>query len=191
MRSISRLYDRFEDGAAAVEALVDAGFDRASISLISPHSPQSLGFDQMDEMPLEQDPEKMAAGAALGVTVGAAVGGATGLLMGLGLLVIPGVGPALAVGPLASALTGVGLGGATGGITGALARGGVPPLESNEYSHALRRGETLLFLQVPDDRQREAGLVLDSYDPIPQGSERARRLEGGHERRTGRVDRRG
>jgi hypothetical protein len=180
MKSISRLYDRLEDASAAVEALVEAGFEAASISLISPRSSQSLGLDTMDEMPLADDREKMASGAAMGVTVGAALGGATGLLMGLGLLVIPGVGPALAMGPLASALAGAGLGGATGGAAGALARSGVPPIDSNEYSHALRQGDTLLFLQVADDRVNEAGRIVDMYRPIPMDDPRVERLEGGH-----------
>lgn len=180
MGLVSRLYDRLEDANAAAEALIDAGFDRESISLISPHSSQSLGLDSMDEMALPDNPEKMASGAALGVTAGAALGGAAGLLMGLGLLVIPGVGPALAVGPLASLIAGAGLGGATGGVAGALARAGVPPLDSNEYSHALRRGNTLLFVEVPNDMTDEAGRVLDRYGPIAMDSERSERLEGGH-----------
>jgi hypothetical protein len=180
MKAISRLYDRLEDASAAAEALVAAGFDRAALSLISPHSPQSLGLDAMDEMPLEEDPEMMASGAAIGVTAGAALGGATGLLMGLGLLLIPGVGPAQAIGPLAAALAGAGLGGATGGVAGALARSGVPPIDSNEYSHALRRGDTLLFVEVPDDRLEEAGRIVDGYAPIPMDSLRSELLEGGH-----------
>ncbi|MEX2541723.1 MAG: hypothetical protein WD314_07935 [Trueperaceae bacterium] len=180
MKSVSRLFERLEDASDATEALVAAGFDRAAISLIAPHSSQSLGFDTMDEMPLADDPEKMSSGAALGVTAGAALGGATGLLMGLGLLVIPGIGPALAVGPLASALAGAGLGGATGGVAGALARSGIPPLDSNEYSHALRRGETLLFLYVPDDRVADAGRILDGHGPIAMDNTRDELLEGGH-----------
>ncbi|MEX2536031.1 MAG: hypothetical protein WD273_10600 [Trueperaceae bacterium] len=183
MRSISRLYERLEDATAAAEALILADFDQASVSLISPRSSQSLGFDSMDDMEVRDDPDGMAAGAAIGASVGAAVGGATGLLMGLGLLVIPGIGPALAIGPLASAIAGLSVGGATGGVTGALARGGVPPLDSNEYSLALRRGETLLFLQVPAERMIEAGTILDQHDPVRMANSRAELLEGGHERR--------
>jgi hypothetical protein len=183
MRSVSRLYEHLEDATAAGDALIDAGFDRASISLISPHSEQSLGFDSMDDMPVQDDPDGMAAGAAIGASVGAALGGTTGLLMGMGLLVIPGIGPAVAIGPLASAIAGLSLGGATGGVTGALSRVGVPPLDSNEYSLALRRGETLLFLQVPAERMIEAGTILDRHNPVRMANSRAELLEGGHERR--------
>lgn len=183
MRTVSRLYEHLEEAAAAAEALVEAGFQRASIGLISPRSSQSVGFDSMDDMAIQDDPDGMAAGAAIGASVGAALGGTTGLLMGLGLLVIPGIGPALAIGPLASAIAGLSLGGATGGVTGALARSGVPPLDSNEYSLALRRGETLLFLQVPVERTIEAGAILDRHNPVRMANSRAEVLEGGHERR--------
>lgn len=183
MRPVSRLYEHLEDAVAATDDLVEAGFDRSSISLIAPRSSQSLGFDSMDEMGVEDDPDSMAAGAAIGASVGAAIGGATGLLMGLGLLVIPGIGPALAIGPLASAIAGLSLGGATGGVAGALARSGVPPLESNEYSLALRRGESLVFLQVPEERVFEAGTILDRHQPVRMVNDRAELLEGGHERR--------
>jgi hypothetical protein len=181
MRPISRLYDRLEDATLAADELIAAGFDPASISIISPHEPGSLGLDTMDEMPVAEDPDQMTAGATMGLTVGAALGGATGLLMGLGLLVIPGVGPALAIGPLASAIAGIGLGGAAGGIAGALARSGMPPIDSNEYSHALRRGDTLLFLHVPDDLVMEAGAIVDRYGPIPMDNRRFEMLEGGHD----------
>ena len=183
MRSVSRLFVNLEEAVAAADHLVAAGFDPASISVISPHSSQSLGFDSMDDMAVRNDPDGMAAGAAVGASVGAVLGGTTGLLMGLGLLIIPGIGPALAIGPLASAIVGLSLGGATGGVTGALVRGGVPPLESNEYSLALKRGESLVFLQVPDERVFEAGAILDRYDPIAMVNSRAERLEGGHDRR--------
>lgn len=183
MRSVSRLYVNLEDAVMAADDLIAAGFDPASISVIAPHTSQSLGFDSMDDMAVRDDPDSMAAGAAVGASVGAVLGGATGLLMGLGLLIIPGIGPALAIGPLASAIVGLSLGGATGGITGALVRAGVPPLESNEYSLALRRGESLVFLQVPDDRVFEAGAILDRHEPVGMVSSRAERLEGGHDRR--------
>ncbi|HEX7003766.1 MAG TPA: hypothetical protein VF168_06235 [Trueperaceae bacterium] len=185
MRSVSRLYEHIEDAVAAADDLIASGFDPASISVISPRSSQSLGFDSMDDMAIQDDPDGMAAGAAIGASVGAALGGATGLLMGLGLLVIPGIGPALAIGPLASAIAGLSLGGATGGVTGALVRGGVPPIDSNEYSLALRRGESLVFLQVPAERMVEAGQILDRYGPVRMVNSRAERLEGGHERRVG------
>ncbi len=65
-------------------------------------------------------------GAAAGAGVGAVLGGLAGLLVGIGALAIPGIGPIIAAGPLAATLAGAGLGAATGGVIGALADAGVP-----------------------------------------------------------------
>ena len=53
---------------------------------------------------------KAATGAATGAVGGGILGGITGLLVGLGALAIPGIGPVVAGGALASAF---GLGGGT------------------------------------------------------------------------------
>jgi len=58
--------------------------------------------------------------------MGAALGGGAGLLAGLGVMAIPGLGPVVAAGWLASVLLGAGAGAATGGIIGALTGAGIP-----------------------------------------------------------------
>ena len=59
--------------------------------------------------------------------IGAAIGGVGGLLLSAaGALTIPVIGPILAAGPIAAALTGAGIGAAAGGLIGALTESGVP-----------------------------------------------------------------
>jgi hypothetical protein len=48
------------------------------------------------------------------------------MLVGIGTLAIPGLGPFIAAGPIMTALAGMGMGGAVGGITGALIGMGIP-----------------------------------------------------------------
>ena len=57
-------------------------------------------------------------GTGAGATFGTVVGGGAGLLAGLGLLAIPGLGPVVAAGWLASTLVGAGVGAAAGGLVG-------------------------------------------------------------------------
>src|SRR3954452_21266988 len=64
--------------------------------------------------------------AGTGAGVGTAIGGAAGLLAGLGILAIPGLGPVVAAGWLASTVAGMAVGAATGGLIGALTQLGVP-----------------------------------------------------------------
>jgi uncharacterized protein (TIGR02271 family) len=82
-------------------------------------------------------------------------------LLGLGALAIPGIGPVVAAGPLAAALTGAGIGAATGGIVGALTDVGIPDEEAHMYSESIRRGNTLVVAQVTDSRVNEAAQIME------------------------------
>jgi hypothetical protein len=83
-------------------------------------------------------------GGAAGAEVGSAAGGVGGALAGLGLLPVPGVGPLLAVGPLAAALTGAIAGGALGGFAGSLAGLGVAEAEAFASEQHLKAGRSVL-----------------------------------------------
>ena len=62
-----------------------------------------------------------------------------GVLAGIGALAIPGVGPIIAGGALASTLAGAGIGAAAGGLLGALVGLGIPEEEARYYETGLRR----------------------------------------------------
>ena len=96
-----------------------------------------------------------AEGAAAGAGIGATLGGAAGLLAGLGLLAIPGLGPVVAAGWLASTAAVAAAGGATGGIIGALSQSGIGEDDAHVYAEGVRRGGTLVTARIPDaDRAR-------------------------------------
>jgi len=78
-------------------------------------------------------------GAESEMPQGVAMGSAIGLAAGLVLLVIPGVGPFLAAGPLAAAMGGLTAGAATGGIVGLLRDHGVSEEEAAFYEEGVRR----------------------------------------------------
>lgn len=94
MRTVVALYDRFEDAQSAIQALNDSGFHREDINLLASdeHGEYSRGLDTTAEAGAE--------GAATGAGIGAVLGGLGGLLVGLGALAIPGIGPVLAAGPI-------------------------------------------------------------------------------------------
>jgi len=78
------------------------------------------------------------------VTTGGIIGGTLGLLVGIGALAIPGIGPIIAAGPIVATLAGMGAGGAVGGIVGALVGMGIPEFEAKRYEGAVKEGGTLL-----------------------------------------------
>ena len=104
-----------------------------------------------------------AEGAGKGAGIGAALGGVAGLLAGLGLLAIPGFGPVVAAGWLAStaAVAAAGARGAAAFI-GALTRAPASTrTDANAYAEGVRRGGTLVTARVPDTDRSRAEMILD------------------------------
>ena len=154
------LYDRLEDAQNAVSELVSAGFPRDDISMVAADTEGKF------QTYVGGSDAEAGEGIAAGAGAGAVVGGIGGLLVGIGALAIPGIGPVLAAGPLASALIGAGVGAATGGLLGALVDAGIPEEEANVYAEGVRRGGTLIKVTTSADRVDEANRILDRFNPI-------------------------
>ena len=163
--TISRLYDRYEDAAAAVNALVDAGIADEDLSLIV-----STVDDRQVPRDIHVEESDASSGAGTGAGIGGVVGGGAGILAGLGMLAIPGVGPVVAAGWLAAtaagALAGAAAGAATGGIIGALTDSGVSESEAHVYAEGIRRGGSLVTARVENERVGEAVAILDRHRPV-------------------------
>src|SRR5262245_58387219 len=135
--TISRVYDSYGQAREAVRALEDGGVPSDDISLVA-NKYVSREHADVDEV----------SDAAKGAGIGGALGGTAGLLAGLGLLAIPGLGPVVAAGWLASTAVGAAAGAATGGVVGALIDAGEKREHAHVYSEAVRRGGTLVSVRV-------------------------------------------
>jgi uncharacterized protein (TIGR02271 family) len=90
------------------------------------------------------------------------------LLVGLGALAIPGIGPVLAAGPLGAALgpvvgataTGAALGAGTGALAGALIGLGIPDEEAHIYEERFHQGRILVTVKSGAGRYGEAESIL-------------------------------
>ena len=154
MRTVSRLFDSYEQARQAVTDLKDAGVPESEISLVSnnvdkAHDRDGDGVDDRAE------------GAGAGAGVGATLGGAAGLLTGLGMLAIPGVGPVVAAGWLATTALGAVAGGAAGGVIGALTQAGVDEEDAHVYAEGVRRGGTLVTVRADEAIALRADTILD------------------------------
>ena len=158
--TVSRLYDRYADAERAVTALETAGIPHSDISIVANNSDNWYG-SSTGKVDRDRDGvDDRAEGAGTGAGIGAGLGGAAGLLAGLGLLAIPGLGPVVAAGWLASMAVGAAAGAATGGIVGALTEAGVSREDASRYAEGVRRGGTLVTAKVPDqDRARLDALL--------------------------------
>ena len=168
--TISRLYDSYADAQRAVTILEAAGVPHSDLSIVANNSDNWYGADTKVDRDRDGTDDR-AEGAATGAGIGAGLGGAAGLLAGLGLLAIPGLGPVVAAGWLASTALGATAGAATGGIVGALTQSGVSEEEAPLYAEGVRRGGTLVSARVPDaDRARFEALLSQSAVDIRQRS---------------------
>jgi hypothetical protein len=164
MKTIVALYDDFAAAQRATQELVANGFDRSNISLVfnDAAGEYSQYVNDPDATPVPVVTDATAAGAG----AGAVIGGIGGLLVGLGALAIPGIGPIVAAGPLVSALAGAGIGAVAGGLVGALTDLGVPETEASFYAEGVRRGGALVTAQVPDEQVNWAMDIMDRHHPV-------------------------
>lgn len=155
-KTVIGTYEDMQTASAVVNDLVNAGFDRNSISIIAENAD-----DRHSAYVTDRDRDVDGDDVGKGAGIGAAIGGIGGLLVGLGALAIPGVGPFVAAGPIAAALAGAGIGAVTGGIIGALVDLGIPEEEAHIYSESVRRGHVLVAAQVPDSQVAQASRIME------------------------------
>lgn len=151
-QTLTGLFDSYDDAKRAVKDLEAAGVPHRDVSIVAnnargEHAAAEAGED-----------------AGKGAGIGAAVGGVGGLLAGLGLLAIPGLGPVVAAGWLASTALGLAggaaIGAAAGGLVGALTHSGVPEDDAHVYAEGVRRGGSLVTAKVEDSLVPTARAVL-------------------------------
>jgi hypothetical protein len=165
MKTVVALYDDFTDAQAVVRDLVKTGVARKNISLVTSDRDQRYAAE-LDDLDADGDGNHAAEGAGAGAVAGTFVGGIGGLLVGLGALAIPGIGPIVAAGPIGAALLGAGIGAAAGGLIGALIGWGIPEEEAHYFAEGVRRGGTLIGVTTPAEDVDLVTDVLNRYNPV-------------------------
>ncbi len=144
-KSVVGVFENENQAKEAINELKRQGFDEREISLIA-REEREQGVGQEDEMSMaEQD-------LGDGMLTGGALGGIAGILAGAGALLVPGVGPIIAAGPLAAFLSGV----VGGGLVGGLVDYGIPEERGRYYEERIKQGHILAALKAKDN---EVGLV--------------------------------
>jgi hypothetical protein len=147
----------------ALHNLLNEGFTRDDLTLFL-HSPTSeeeakSGYSATDQA--------IDAGGAIGAELGAAAGSIGGVLTGLGLLAIPGVGPMLAVGPIAAAFTGAITGVAIGGVAGSLVGAGLSEAEAAACERHMKAGRAVVIVNCGARCSRAVAIMngAGAFDP--------------------------
>ncbi|MDR3563559.1 MAG: hypothetical protein P4N59_19285 [Negativicutes bacterium] len=111
-----------------------------------------------------------------GALTGGTLGGIGGLILGAGALAIPGIGPIIAAGPIAAALSGA----VAGGLTGGLIDWGIPAEVSQHYEQQVAKGDTLAVIRTTQQKVNQAAQILRQNGAKDVESHRADELKGGH-----------
>lgn len=151
-KTVVGIFNSVQDAENCVSELERIGIPRGDISLVA--NKHATGYHGDTETASDKTSDVVADAG-----IGAAIGGVGGLLLSAaGALTIPVIGPILAAGPIAAALTGAGVGAAAGGLIGALTESGIPEDEAKYYAEGVRRGDVLVTVKsdaVNADRARE------------------------------------
>jgi uncharacterized protein (TIGR02271 family) len=181
-KTIIGLFDTAESAERAVRDLLSRGFSRDDVSVVS----KAVAGGDRSETAAEGDNEESAERAGAGAVGGTMLGGGLGLLVGLGMLAIPGIGPVVAAGTLAAVLgstaLGAGIGAAAGGLIGVLVGSGVPEEEAQVYAEGVRRGGTLVTITSSDEMADEAVAALEASDPVNLEQRKTSLRQSGWER---------
>jgi len=154
MNTVVGIFDNPRDAQRGVAMLKDSRYTLEDISLISKSSANELEISRGEDV-----------SAGEGATVGAVWGG----ILGLATLVIPGIGPFISGGALATALasglTGAVTGAVVGGIAAALIDfGGIPEESAKEYESLVYAGKTLIAVKVNSEDMRHVRRMLMKAD---------------------------
>jgi len=145
-KSVIGVFNSRSDAEQGVKDLRSQGFTTEEINIISKD-----GGNQT-----RQGSEYVEDDITDGALTGGTLGGIGGLLLGAGALAIPGVGPVLAAGPIAAALSGV----VAGGIAGGLIDWGIPAEAGKRYEQHVAQGRILTIIRSDAAKVNQAAQIL-------------------------------
>lgn len=169
-RTLVGVFHTRDDATKVVEALKVMGYQPEDISVIVKDRSEIRSIEKAAGTKVNE-------GLATGAVTGGMLGGLTGLLVGIGALTIPGIGPIVAAGPIATTLGGAALGASALGLMGALIGMGIPEHEARDYERHVKNGDILVLVnahdqQVPQIMQtfRDHGTLNENYyhDGLPE-----------------------
>ena len=151
------------DAEKALYKLRDDGFSMDKVSLLAKNADGKDNIAGAD-VNNEHGGNEAKEGAGIGATTGTVLGGLGGLLLGLNELLIPGIGPFLAAGTIATTFAGAGLGALSGGIIGGLTGMGIPEEDAKVYGDRIDNGYYLVIVDGFEDEIDRAGSVLSGQN---------------------------
>lgn len=168
-QTVVGIFDGQNDAEKALNELKDAGFTPDQVSVVAKDTRETKEMVEGSSMGGAET-----SGIGTGALLGGIFGGAAGWLVGIGALAIPGIGPIVAAGALATTLGGAAVGAAAGGLIGALVGAGIPEEDARTYETHVKEGRILITAQASTTEQtREARDAFDRYGSEVRSYDRA------------------
>lgn len=157
------VFPYYQQAENALTDLRNSGFPMARVSLVAKNTDhRDVGGVGVSNRP----GDGVAEGAKTGAVTGGVLGGLVGLIRGLTALTVPGVGPVVAGGTLATilgdTLVGGAIGAATGGLIGALVGLGIPEERARVYNERVSKGDYLVMVEGTEEEIRRAQTIFDN-----------------------------
>ena len=127
---------------------------------------ENLGFttDQIHIVAGNDPAHKPETGTTEAAVDGARFGGGLGIFASLVFLAVPGVGPVIAGGAMATVIAGLGIGAAAGGLLGAFKNLGISHEDAGLYEEAVRRGKVFVAVHAGDDAsEQQVSRIMHDY----------------------------
>jgi len=159
-RTIAALFDELETAVAAVRLLERNGPRPVEVSIVANNQ------DDRSSHALKRLADNAGSHDEVGKTLGTIFGGSVGLLAGLGLALLPGVGPVIGAGAFLAPILGAGAGVAVGALAGSLMDAGVRAEHAGAYEEVVRRGGTLVVVRTSEDNLEAVVQLLDQAGAI-------------------------
>lgn len=157
---VAAAFDDRSQAESAIHALTQAGFHIDSIGV-------AMRSHQEQDALIEHTGAHKTAEPLTEIVEGGLIGGMVGAIVSLGVLSVPGVGPVIAGGVLASTLAGAGIGAASGGVQAALTHLGLSEEQANALETRFHAGAAIVTIDVENGRAGEADARLMDEDQEP------------------------
>jgi len=165
-QTVVSIFKYKEDLESAINELKDLHYDPKQMSVVMKDIQEAETIEKSTGA-------QVSGGAVSGALTGGVLAGLTGLLVGIGVLTIPGLGAILVAGPIAGALgltgaaatttTGAIVGVVAGGLVGGLLAAGFSKEDAKKYEEEIKGGGMLLAIPTLNKRTDEVRDILKKH----------------------------
>lgn len=157
-KTVVGVFDGRQVAENAVNQLRQQGFTTNEISIVAKQTKAEVSDSFGSNVTAKKEGSNISNNDTIsdGVFTGSALGGVGGLMAAAGALAIPGIGPIVALGPIAAVLSGA----VAGGVAGGLVDYGIPDESGRVYEARVQEGKVLAVVRSEIAKVKQAAQIL-------------------------------